>query len=126
MDDLARTDTSFREWIAKEREGHNQGAGSAADFRALLNDHARKANLNVRDTGEAGNIPHSGGRLELRFRIRAEGFRLEALTRFLVSVETDWPGAKTREISELQLDEKAQLWNGTIVLAIFKQTDEGK
>src|SRR5258708_5567973 len=47
MDDLARTDTNFREWIGKEREGRNQGTGSAADFKALVNDHARKANLNV-------------------------------------------------------------------------------
>ena len=114
----------LRDWIAREREGRNQGTGSAADFKALVNDHARKASLNVRDTGEAGQVEHPGGTRELRFRMRVEGFRLEQLMKFLVSVEQDWPGSKTREISELLLDEKKETWNGTLILAIFKTTEQ--
>ncbi|MBI3723806.1 hypothetical protein HY251_07635 [bacterium] len=123
MDKLAK-DPAFRDWIAREREGRNQGTGSAADFKALLNDHARKQGLNVRDTGEAGTIDHPGGTKELRFRMRIEGCKLEALTKFLVSVEEDWAGAKTREIPEMTIDEKSQTWTASIVVAIFKHADQ--
>jgi hypothetical protein len=124
MDKLAG-DAPFRDWIGREREGKNQGTGTPADFKALLSDHAGKIGLHVKDTGEAGTIEHPGGTRELRFRLRVEDARIEQITRFLVQVEQDWPGSKTREIPELTLNEKTgNTWNASLVLAIFKHTDQ--
>jgi hypothetical protein len=124
MDKVA-ADAPFREWIVREREGKNQGSGTPADFKALLSDHAQKIGLVVKDTNEAGTVEHPGGTRELRFRLRVEGARIEQITKFLVSIEQDWPGAKTREIPELTLDEKTgNTWNAGLVLAIFKHSDQ--
>jgi hypothetical protein len=122
MDKMAG-DAQFRDWIARERESKSNGSGSTADFKALVSDHARRIGLNVKDTREAGQIEHPGGTRELQISIRIEGFRLEQLVRFLVAVEQDWPGAKTRQIPDLQLDPKAQTWTGSVILAIFKHNE---
>jgi hypothetical protein len=124
MDEMALKDLQFREWISRDREGRNVGQGSSADFKALLNDHAQKNGLRVTDSSEQGTIELGGGTRELRFRVRMQGFRLENFTRFLVSVEQDWPGSKVREITDLSLDEKNQVWNGQVVVAIFKHTEQ--
>ena len=123
MNDLAG-DAQFREWIARDRENRNLGGGSSADFKALLTDRASKLGLKVENTTEQGNGQDLGnGTRELRFRVRILGFRLEQFVRFLVSVEQEWPGSKVREISDLQFDQKSQLWNGMVILAIFKHSD---
>jgi hypothetical protein len=123
MDELAR-DPAFREWIAREREGRNTGQGSSADFKALLNDHATKTGLKVTESSELGAQELGNGTRELTFRLRIQGCRVEALMRFLVSVEQDWPGSKVREITDLSLDEKNQVWNAQVILAIFKHTEQ--
>lgn len=122
MDELAR-DQQFRDWIARDREGLNTGSGTSADFKALVNDHATKCGLRVNESSEQGALDLGGGTRELRFRVGIQGFRLEAFTRFLVSIEQDWPGSKVREITQLSLDEKNQVWNGQVILAIFRHTD---
>jgi hypothetical protein len=119
MDELAN-DAQFREWIARDREGRNVAHGSSADFKALLSVNAGKHGLKVENTTEQSGQDMGNGMRELRFQVRMLGFRLEPFMRFLVSVEQEWPGAKVREITELTLDEKNQLWNGMVVLAIFK------
>ena len=124
MDEIALKDLTFREWIARDREGRNVGQGSSADFKALLNDHAQKNGLRITNTSEDGTSEIGGGTRELRFRLLVQGFRLENFTRFLVSVEQDWPGSKVRDILDLSWDDKNQVWNGTVILAIFKHTEQ--
>lgn len=116
-------DPSFRDWIARDRENRNNGQGSSSDFKALYNTTAAKCGLRVTDSSEQGAIELGNGTRELRFRLRIQGFRLEAFTRFLVSIEQEWPGSKVREITDLSLDEKNQVWNGQVILAIFKHSD---
>jgi hypothetical protein len=123
MDEEAR-DAQFRDWIARDREGRNTGTGTSADFKALMSNNANKVGLHVTDTAEQGTIPLPNGTIELRFRLRVTGFRLEAFMRFLISVEQDWPGSKVREITDLSLDEKNNIWNGQVILAIFKHTEQ--
>jgi hypothetical protein len=123
MDEVASKDLAFREWVQRDREGRNVGQGSSGDFKARMNENAGKQGLKVTDSSEQGAIELGGGTRELRFRVRMQGFRVEQFTRFLVSIEQDWPGAKVREITELSFDEKNQLWNGQVVLAIFKHTE---
>lgn len=123
MDEVAGKDNQFREWVLRDRENRNTGQGSAADFKALINDRAQKNGLRITDSSEQGSMEIGGGTRELRFRCHMQGFRLDAFIRFLVAIENDWPGSKVREITDLSLDEKTQVWNGQVILAIFKHTE---
>jgi hypothetical protein len=83
-------------------------AGTPADFKALVLDHARDARVRVTELAEASADRQS-------FRIRVEGAQLEAFIRFLVSVEQDWPKSFVREVPDLTRGGD-EVWNGQVVV----------
>jgi hypothetical protein len=116
-------DAPFREWIARERESHQGDRGSSVtDFKALLVQAAPDFHLNYVQLPSQEGMQDYRVAQEIPFRMSFDGCRIEDLVRFLAHVEEKWPGAKTREIQQLEFDEKKQTWKTSLVVSIFKST----
>jgi hypothetical protein len=116
-------DAPFREWISRERETHQGDRGnSVTDFKALLVQAAPEFHLNYVLLPSQEGMQDYRVAQEIPFRMSFDGCRVEDLVRFLAHVEEKWPGAKTREIQQLEFDEKKQTWKAALVVSIFKST----
>lgn len=122
LDDMKKIadDPAFRDWVARERETHQgQRGNSVTDFKALLDQVAREQHVQITTGPNQEQARDYKVAIEIPFRMSIGGCRVEELVRFLALIEERWPGAKAREIPQLEWDEKAQLWKVTLVISIF-------
>jgi hypothetical protein len=114
------TGAELRGLIARERESKGVGEGrGAADFQALYLKRAQEAGLRLTNHSSQGTRTLPGG-TELSYRLQIDGCRVENLVKFLVRVEEDWPGARTKQVSKLDWNEKTQGWDAILELSIFR------
>jgi hypothetical protein len=109
----------LRGWIARERGNRDVGTGGAADFQALYLKRGQESGVRITTHSSQGTREMPGG-TELSYRLQIDGCRVENLVKFLVRVEEEWPGAKTKQIAKLDWNEKNQAWDAIIELCIFR------
>lgn len=119
------TDPPFREWVARERESKSgDRERSPTDFKALVVSEASKFNLNLTNYEQQSAVDHRVV-TEIPFKLIIENCRVEDLTRYLAHIEESWGGAKARQISQLDWDDKKQAWKAQVILSIFRATGPG-
>jgi hypothetical protein len=112
----------FREFVARDRENRMPANGQTpTDFKALLVTDVPKFGIVYTQLTQDGAIDHRVA-TEIPFSMVIDSCRVEDLTKFFAHVEEKWPGAKAREVRQLEWDEKRMTWKATIVLSIFRAT----
>jgi len=116
-------DPDFRDLIAKDREGQanlEQGGG-LSDFQQLYINSARRNGVDLVNHTREGMVNRRGGS-EWPFRLTLKDCRVEHLVKFLVEIETKWPGAKVKQIVKLDYNERSEKrgFDAVVVLTIFK------
>lgn len=117
------TDEQFRDLIAKDREGQANIAqgGGLADFQQLYINDARRNGIELQNHTREGVITRRGGK-EWPFRLMIKDCKVRDLVKFLVGLETKWPGAHVKQIVKLDFNERSEKdgFDAVVVLAIFK------
>lgn len=114
------SDTTFREHIARYREGRPQ-EGEAVDFETLMVNLANKHGLTIalRTRPFPGYRSRRDGLEEAAFDLVFHHVELEALTHFLFALEEGWIGARV-ESYDAQWNARSEDWKAKVRLLIFR------
>ena len=124
MEELA-LDEDFRNWISRERSNARLSSNGRDNTLGLS-----LANRQGLDTMLQGRFQRRGVNTdpvtqmkEAQFGLTFDDIRVEALTKYLVTLEEKWPGCRVTRINELKYSPERKAWKASIQISIYNPSD---